>query len=46
MYCGVPVIACNSGGPMESVEHDKTGYLISASDTTAQKWSDSMQILF
>ncbi|KRZ91747.1 Alpha-1,3/1,6-mannosyltransferase ALG2 [Trichinella sp. T8] len=28
MYCQVPVIACNSGGPMETVLHEKTGYLV------------------
>ncbi|KRZ26240.1 Alpha-1,3/1,6-mannosyltransferase ALG2 [Trichinella pseudospiralis] len=28
MYCQVPVIACNSGGPMETILHEKTGYLV------------------
>jgi glycosyltransferase involved in cell wall biosynthesis len=32
MYCGVPVIACNSGGPMESIENNKTGYLIDSNE--------------
>lgn len=27
MYMQRPVIACNSGGPMETVAHDETGYL-------------------
>jgi alpha-1,3/alpha-1,6-mannosyltransferase len=27
MYCGVPVIACNSGGPRETVINEKTGFL-------------------
>lgn len=29
MYMGCIVIACNSGGPLESVDHEKTGYLLS-----------------
>lgn len=29
MYLGCIVIACNSGGPLESVDHNKTGYLLS-----------------
>lgn len=28
MYMGAIVIACNSGGPLESVDHGKTGYLL------------------
>ncbi|KRZ11799.1 Dehydrogenase/reductase SDR family member 1 [Trichinella zimbabwensis] len=28
MYCQVPVIACNSGGPMETILHERTGYLV------------------
>lgn len=28
MYCNTPVIACNSGGPMESVKHGVTGFLL------------------
>ncbi|RKO99751.1 hypothetical protein CXG81DRAFT_6689, partial [Caulochytrium protostelioides] len=27
MYSGVPVVACRSGGPMETVRHRQTGYL-------------------
>eukprot|EP00007_Cunea_sp_BSH-02190019_P007153 CAMPEP_0174240760 /NCGR_PEP_ID=MMETSP0417-20130205/20342_1 /TAXON_ID=242541 /ORGANISM="Mayorella sp, Strain BSH-02190019" /LENGTH=562 /DNA_ID=CAMNT_0015319897 /DNA_START=1258 /DNA_END=2942 /DNA_ORIENTATION=+ len=27
MYCGKPVIAVNSGGPLESVKHEETGFL-------------------
>lgn len=27
MYCGKPVVAANSGGPTETVVHDKTGFL-------------------
>lgn len=28
MYMGCIALACNSGGPLESVEHGKTGYLM------------------
>jgi alpha-1,3/alpha-1,6-mannosyltransferase len=28
MHMGCAVIACNSGGPLESVEDGKTGYLV------------------
>ncbi|GMS84017.1 hypothetical protein PENTCL1PPCAC_6192, partial [Pristionchus entomophagus] len=28
MYCGTPVIAVDSGGPKESIEHKKTGLLV------------------
>ena len=28
MQCGSIVIACNSGGPLESIEHNRTGFLI------------------
>lgn len=27
MHMGCIVMACNSGGPLESVDHGKTGYL-------------------
>ena len=27
MYCGLPVIAVNSGGPLETVKDNETGYL-------------------
>ena len=29
MHMGCVVIACNSGGPLESVDHEKTGFLLS-----------------
>lgn len=29
MHMGCVVIACNSGGPLESIDHEKTGYLLS-----------------
>lgn len=28
MYCGSPVIACDSGGPLETVVHGETGFLV------------------
>jgi alpha-1,3/alpha-1,6-mannosyltransferase len=28
MYMEIPVVACNSGGPKESVLNGKTGYLL------------------
>ena len=28
MHLGCVVIACNSGGPLESIEHEKTGFLL------------------
>ena len=30
MYCGVPVVAVRSGGPMESIIDGRTGYLVDA----------------
>ena len=42
MYSKLPVIACNSGGPKETVIHEKTGYLC---DNSAQEFSRSIQIL-
>jgi alpha-1,3/alpha-1,6-mannosyltransferase len=29
MLIGCIVIACNSGGPLESIDHEKTGFLLS-----------------
>lgn len=31
MYMGCIAFACNSGGPLESVEHGRTGYLMEPS---------------
>ena len=36
MYMGAVVVACNSGGPTESVAHGETGYLLSPD---ADEWS-------
>jgi len=30
MYCGTPVLAVNSGGPLETVENRQTGWLVEA----------------
>ncbi len=35
MYMGCIALACNSGGPLESVEHGTTGYLLSPN---AEEW--------
>jgi alpha-1,3/alpha-1,6-mannosyltransferase len=46
MVCGVPVIACNNGGPMESVldpgagGSPRTGYLV---PSDPEKWTDALQ---
>jgi len=37
MYMGCTVIACNSGGPLESIANEKTGYLIEPSE---EKWGN------
>lgn len=42
MYCRCPVIAANSGGPLESVAHGKTGFLC---EPTAEAFSQAMQRL-
>ncbi|XP_061771684.1 alpha-1,3/1,6-mannosyltransferase ALG2 isoform X1 [Nerophis ophidion] len=42
MYCCCPVIAVNSGGPLESVAHGKTGFLC---EPTAEAFSKAMERL-
>ena len=42
MYCGKPVIATNTGGPLETVAHNTTGYLVSSD---AQQFADEMSKL-
>lgn len=32
MHMGCIVIACNSGGPLESIDHAKTGFLLSPNE--------------
>jgi alpha-1,3/alpha-1,6-mannosyltransferase len=39
MYCEKPVIATKTGGPLETVAHDKTGYLV---DSNADEFSKAM----
>ena len=43
MYCQTPVIACNSGGPKESVKNNYTGFLLENNDV--QGWSEKMYYL-
>ncbi|KAG5271901.1 hypothetical protein AALO_G00185380 [Alosa alosa] len=40
MYCGCPVVAVNSGGPLESVAHGETGFLCPA---TPESFSAAME---
>nr|XP_057940470.1 alpha-1,3/1,6-mannosyltransferase ALG2 isoform X2 [Doryrhamphus excisus]XP_057940471.1 alpha-1,3/1,6-mannosyltransferase ALG2 isoform X2 [Doryrhamphus excisus] len=42
MYCRCPVIAVNSGGPLESVADGKTGFLV---EPTAEAFSKAMEKL-
>lgn len=42
MYCRCPVIAVNSGGPLESVAHGQTGFLC---PPTAEAFSQAMERL-
>lgn len=39
MYAGRPVIAVNSGGPMETIVHEKTGFLC---DNTPQSFCEAL----
>jgi len=43
MYCETPVIACNSGGPKESVKNNHTGYLLENDDVKG--WAEKMAYL-
>ena len=43
MYCQTPVIACNSGGPLESVKNNETGFLLKSDDI--ESWSEKMVYL-
>jgi alpha-1,3/alpha-1,6-mannosyltransferase len=40
MYCNVPVLADNSGGPVESIGNSKCGYLI---DGGREEWMKKMK---
>ena len=39
MYCKCPVIAANSGGPLETIVHEKTGFLCAP---TADQFAEHM----
>jgi glycosyltransferase involved in cell wall biosynthesis len=42
MYCGTPVIAVASGGPLETIAHNETGFLC---DSTPASFADAMACL-
>jgi len=42
MYAGTPVVACNSGGPLETVVDGVTGFLC---DPTPQSFAKALQVL-
>ena len=42
MEKGIPVIAVNNGGPTETVEHEKTGFLV---PNNPIKWSEYMTLI-
>ena len=42
MYMSTPIIACNSGGPKESVSHGKSGFLLKQDQDL---WAEHMDIL-
>jgi alpha-1,3/alpha-1,6-mannosyltransferase len=42
MACGRPVVACNSGGPVESVPDGKGGFLC---EPAAGPWADALEAL-
>ena len=43
MYMGCIVMACNSGGPLESVKDGETGFLLPPDET---KWGNKIVELF
>ena len=43
MYCGLPVIAVNSGGPLETVEDHRTGYLCAP---CPEEFAQKMEFLY
>lgn len=43
MYCQLPVIAVNSGGPLETVEDHRTGYLC---HPTVEDFAEKMKYLY
>lgn len=39
MYMGCIVVACNSGGPLESIENEETGYLL---EPNSKVWGEKL----
>ena len=44
MYCGCIPLACNSGGPTESVKDGETGFLLDADNT--KQWALKLKYIF
>jgi len=44
MYCGCIPLACNSGGPIESVDDGVTGYLLDPQEP--ETWADKLKEIF
>ena len=44
MYCGCIVLACNSGGPTESILDTKTGFLLNADSPS--EWALKIEEIF
>ena len=44
MYMGWILLACNSGGPKESVVHEQTGYLLDAN--SPNQWGEKLHEIF
>ncbi|RLV59717.1 glycosyltransferase [Parashewanella curva] len=42
--CGVPVIAYNKGGPVETIESGVTGYLVNNNDEMTEKVRDTLKL--
>lgn len=42
MICGKPVIACNSGGPRETIVHGENGYLCDCSEENMAEFMEKM----
>jgi alpha-1,3/alpha-1,6-mannosyltransferase len=40
MYLSVPVLAVSSGGPKETIKHEKTGFLEPAEP---ERWANAME---
>lgn len=42
MYCGTPVVAANSGGPLETIRDGETGY---TTDPTPEKFAEKIELV-